>query len=142
MFLVGGPLAALPSLPDLSSNLNSVRRWNLVQRLSHDLWTRWRSEYLLLLQRRNKWRQPHRNLQPGDVVLVRDKDAFQRSWPMGRVTKVYPGEDDRVRVVDVLSQGKIFHRPITKLVSLLDDDSEPSSSGGVCSGQISKSKGK
>lgn len=118
-FLVGGPLAALPSLPDTTANINALSRWNLVQRLSHDLWVRWRSEYLLLLQRRNKWRRPNREFKVGDVVLMKDIKQFQRVWPMGRISKVYPGRDVHVRAVDVMSDGKRFQRTIHKLVHLL-----------------------
>lgn len=87
-----------------------------------------------MLQHRIKWKKPQRNMQPGDVVMVKDKDAFQRSWPLGRIEKVYPGQDGVVRVADVWSQGRLMKRPIAKLVALLDNDSETSSSGGVCSG--------
>lgn len=55
---------------------------------------------------------------------------------MGRITEVYPGNDGGVRVVDVLAQGKVLRRPITKLVSILDSELEIPSSGGVCLGQL------
>lgn len=78
-FLVGGPLMALPIRPDYNSKLCNLRRWNLVQRLSHDLWRRWQNEYLILLQKRTKWKKPQLELKQGDIVLVKDRDSFQRS---------------------------------------------------------------
>lgn len=137
-FLVGGPLLALPSLPDFDSNISNVRRWNLVVRLTHEIWRRWKHEYLQHLQKRNKWLKPQHSLQVDDVVLVKDHDSFLRDWPMGRVVKTYPGKDELVRVVDVKSQGKIIRRPITGIVRLLNEDDAPLS-GGVCSRNITMS---
>lgn len=133
-FIIGGPLLALPSTPNMQSKICNLRRWNLVQRLSFDLWNRWKKEYLLYLQRRAKWRSPRRDLSPGDVVLIKDLDSYQRSWPLGRVMETFPGNDGHVRVVDVKSQGKTFRRPVAKLVLLLRDDEDTSLSGGVCTG--------
>lgn len=128
-FLTGGPLYALPTRPDLTSELPLLRNWNLVQRMVHDLWTRWKEEYLVYLQRRSKWLQPGREMCVGDVVLMKDASAFQRTWPLARVTKVYPGKDGHTRVVDVFTQGKTFRRPITRLALLLEEEIEPPSRG-------------
>ena len=125
-FLVGGPLAALPSHTDTSTKISALRRWNLIKRLNHDLWQRWKSEYLLQMQRRNKWKRRNRNLKVGDIVLLKDTDTFQRTWPMGRVSKVYPGSDNHIRVVDITIQGKTYRRPIHKLVYLLGEEDETS----------------
>lgn len=135
-FLVGGPLKSLPSRIDFRPNVDCLRRWNLVRRLSHDLWSRWKTEYLGHLQRRVKWKHPQRNLRVDDVVLVKDLDSFSKSWPMGRVAKVHPGNDDYVRVVDVVSGGKTFRRPVAKLVLLLPDEPRLAVSRGECSGLL------
>ena len=39
-------------------------------------------------------------------------------WPLGRVVKVFPGKDDRVRVVDVQVGKSVYRRPIVKLCPL------------------------
>lgn len=61
-FLVGGPLTALPIATDTQSKLPLLRRWNLTKRLTHDIWVRWKAEYLTQLQRRSKWRRPDRRM--------------------------------------------------------------------------------
>ena len=58
----------------------------------------------------------------GDIVLIKDDEAFQRCWPMGRIVKEYPGSDGLVRVVDVLSKGKTYCWPIAKLIRLLREE--------------------
>ena len=49
------------------------RRWKRVQHLANCFWNRWRKEYLVLLQDRQKWNRPKRNLRVGDIVLVSDE---------------------------------------------------------------------
>ena len=129
-FLVGGCLADLPAKPKAFPPMTSLRRWNFVQRLNHDLWQRWKTDYLVHLQWRNKWKTPNKEFQAGYVVLLIDTDANQRSWPMGRVTHVYPGTDGHVSVVDVKIQGKTFRRPVHSLVYLLREEEEDSSLRG------------
>ena len=128
-FLTRGPPAALPSETNVPSHSNYSNRWLFMQRLTTDLWNCWRMEYLTILQRRNKWKQPSKNLQTGDIVLLKDSDTFQRSWPMGRVLRVYTGSDGLVRAVDVKIKGKAFRRPIHKLVRLLGEDDTTSPRG-------------
>ena len=53
-FLVGTPLCALPSLQNNSDKITSLSQWNLVQKLQLEFWNRWKSDYLMLLNRRNK----------------------------------------------------------------------------------------
>lgn len=120
-FLIGAPLAALPFQPDTHTRLSLLKRWNLVQRLQHDTWRRWQTEFLLLLQKRNKWRKPDLTFRVGDIVLVKDDDSFQRVWPVARITNVYPGSDGLVRVVDVWLRGRTWRRSTHKLVHLLSE---------------------
>lgn len=133
-FLVGGPLVALPSIPDTRTKICNLRGWNLVLRLSYNFWVRWKSEYLVELQRRAKWKTPNREMEIGDIVLMKDHDSFHKSWPMGKITQVYPGKDNHVRVVDVFSNGRTFRRPIAKLAVLHKDETDSALYGGVCSG--------
>lgn len=54
-FLVGRPLTALPYHHDLDQKACLLRRWNLVEHITHSLWHRWKGEYLQALQIRQKW---------------------------------------------------------------------------------------
>lgn len=44
--------------------------------------------------------------------------TLRRFWPIGRVIKVYTGEDNQVRVVDVKTSKNVYKRPSNKLVKL------------------------
>ena len=104
------------------------RRWRQVQYLVNLFWTRWRLEYLSLLQFRQKWCAPKRSLHCNDLVLVVDQQLPRNQWPLGRIVKVFPDRRGVVRSAMVkLSRAKYchsemgtiqMHRPITKLVLL------------------------
>lgn len=119
-FLIGAPLNSIPSQVDSTSKISLLRRWNLTQRLSYDLWNRWSAEYLTQLQRRSKWREVKRPVRVGDYVLIRDAGSFSQQWPKGRVCKLYPGKDGLTRAVDVKTSTGIFRRPISKLCVLIE----------------------
>ena len=77
------------------------KQWKRVQHLAAHFWKRWKVEYLNTLQNRRKWLDPQRNVTPGDIVLLRDKELTRIDWPMGVVLRVIPSEDDLVRKVEV-----------------------------------------
>ena len=64
------------------------RRWRQVQYLTSVSWKRWQKEYLLLLQERQKWNTPRRNLAVNDLVLVADETIPRGQWPLGKVVQV------------------------------------------------------
>ncbi|XP_060771343.1 uncharacterized protein LOC132882106 [Neoarius graeffei] len=103
-----------------------TKQWRQVQALANQFWTRWRREYLPSLQKRQKWTVSRRNLQVGDLVLLKDKQAPRNSWPMARVTATFPGKDSHVRKIEikVSDQGsvKTFMRPVTEVILLLPMD--------------------
>ena len=93
-----------------------------MQYLSDQFWKRWVREYLVLLQERQKWFFPSRNVQVDDVVLVVDSSAPRGSWVLGRVTEVYPDKNGLVRNVSIRTKSSTLVRPIAKLVMVLECD--------------------
>ena len=69
--------------PDVDQDNLLRKQWKRVQHLSSIFWKRWKVEYLNALQRRHKWTSPQRNVSTGDVVLIRDKQLYRNSWPIG-----------------------------------------------------------
>ena len=99
------------------------RRWKHVQYLADVFWKRWLSEYLPLLQIRQKWNKAERNLKVGDVVLIADVTTPRCRWPLGRVTEVFPDRKGFVRSVLVRTTTSVLKRPISKLVLVLESES-------------------
>ena len=106
-----------------------------MQYLANEFWTRWRKEYLLNLQPRQKWHMDKRNLKVNDIVLLQDDLAPRNEWKLAKVVEVYPGSDSRVRKLRLLVSSTTFdkkgkptiktvflERPIQKVVTLLEAD--------------------
>ena len=98
------------------------RRWRYIQYLADEFWKRWSKEYITLLQERQKWLKPKRNVTVGDLVLLVD-NAPRNAWAMGRVEGVEEDKRGLVRVARVRTQNSTLHRPVHKLVLVLKEDS-------------------
>ncbi|XP_011672748.2 uncharacterized protein LOC100889831 [Strongylocentrotus purpuratus] len=83
--------SAPPPSKSTEGDVFARRRWRQMQYLADLFWKRWIREYLPSLQQRQRWQQPERNLQVGDVVLIADGTVPRCCWLMGRVLEVYPG---------------------------------------------------
>ena len=116
-FLVGRPLVSTPEHDVMAIHQNRLSRWQLLQKLKQQFWSRWSSEYLSRLQQRPKWLNQRKNLQINDLVILKDQLPPQQ-WKLGRVLEVHPGKDDMVRVVTLKTSDGIFKRPITKVCHL------------------------
>ena len=114
----------------------SRKRWKRVQYLANVFWSRWRNEYLSSLQMRQKWTKLHRDIQKGDVVLLKDENLARNCWALCRVEETYPsGVDGKVRKVKLRigdpsldKKGKrvqpesYLDRPVQKVVLLLENE--------------------
>ncbi|XP_051806692.1 uncharacterized protein LOC127534752 [Acanthochromis polyacanthus] len=112
---------------DFDANDLSSKHWRKVQGLADAFWRRWRLEYLATLQPRRKRHAVKRDLQEGDVVLLKDAQAKRTDWSTGLVVKTIPSQDGRVRKVEVkvVRQGtpKVYLRPISEIVFLFHNPS-------------------
>ncbi len=105
------------------------RRWRHIQYLANTFWKRWLKEYLPILQKRQKWLQPKRNVQVGDVVTLVENTP-RNAWSMGKVLSVHHHNKGLVRKVMVRTRGLTLQRPVDKLILLLEaDPSEESPTG-------------
>ena len=103
------------------------RRWRRVQYLADQFWSRWRQGYLQELQRRRKWMTARRNIEPGDLVLLRDKATPRNCWATALVLDVKKSDDGLVRSATVKTvrekdsnmKSYIYSRPISEFVLLL-----------------------
>lgn len=102
------------------NDVYSKRRWRQIQYLADIFWKRWTREYLPILQERQKWILPKRNIAVGDIVLLVDSSAPRNTWPMGKVMQVTMDKKGFVRRVKVKTKTSVFERPIDKLVLILE----------------------
>ena len=118
------------------ADLYCKKRWRWVQHLANEFWKRWRNSYMQLLQVRQKWLRPRRNLEVGDVVVLKEEDLPRNCWKLARISRTYPGTDGLVRKVQIVlatdtldDRGRQtkpavhLERPIHKLVLLVPNNS-------------------
>ena len=118
-FLIGRASTLLPSCVTYDEGATLRKRWKQVQSITQQFWNRWRKEYLPTLTARNKWTKSTKNVQVGDLVLVRDTQALVRDrWSLGRITQVFPGRDGRVRKTEVVMKSGRYVRPISMICPL------------------------
>lgn len=98
-----------------------AKRWRRVQYLTEIFWGRWKKEYLLSLNQRDKWNLPRRNMKVGDVVMLKE-DTPRMQWPLAIVTQIFPSTDGLVRKVEVKRGSSLLERPVQKLVLLVEAD--------------------
>jgi hypothetical protein len=119
------------------ADLYSRKRWRRVQHLANEFWKRWRAEFLLEMQRRSKWTKPKKNLNPGDIVIIKDDAARRNQWQLARIMESYVDADGLVRKVKLIlatsaldergrrndTRYNYIERPVHKLVLILSDSS-------------------
>ena len=94
------------------------KRWRRVQYLTNIFWTRWKREYIQNLQPRMKWNEVKRNLQVGDIVLIKQENTPRNAWPLARILQVKSDHHGLVRSAKVKTAATILDRPISKLILL------------------------
>ena len=99
------------------------RRWRQVKVLANSFWKRWISEYLPMLQLRQKWRKEVRNVKVNDLVLLVDSGCPRGRWPIAIVEEVLPDEHGTVRASSYCSnqQWKV-QEGYTKVVHVRRDE--------------------
>ncbi len=95
--------------------------WEKAQCLANKFWERWSKEVLPDLLRKDKWNATTEPVQEGEVVIMIDELKPRREWIKAIVTKIFPGSDGIVRVVEVTSRGpdskssSTFKRAVAKI---------------------------
>ncbi|UYV60184.1 hypothetical protein LAZ67_1000270 [Cordylochernes scorpioides] len=112
-FLIGGSLTALPDEDDIIA-MSLPNRWQLIQKSMNHFWTRWSQEYVSQLQQRSKWCKPQPNIKEGSLVLIKNEQQPPLAWKIGRISKVFPGDDARIRVVEGKTANGTYRRPIDR----------------------------
>ncbi|VDI57933.1 Hypothetical predicted protein [Mytilus galloprovincialis] len=102
-----------------------LAEWRRVQALASVFWSRWRKEYLPLLQQRRKWTEDRRDLIEGDVILLKDKNICRTQWPVGIIVNSFKSSDEHVRKAEVrvIVNGKAttYTRPIVDMILLIEN---------------------
>ncbi|XP_070139963.1 uncharacterized protein [Drosophila kikkawai] len=96
-FLVGGPLLATVEPEIKGASTSIINRWQHLKALHQQFRLRWKEEYLKELHKRTKWQVPTKNLEVGEMVIIKDDNLPSTEWRLGRIDSVFPGPDGHVR---------------------------------------------
>lgn len=125
-FLIGEPLLAVPEGNLMETPVHQLHKWRKLQGIYQEFWKHWNAEYLTRLQQRPKWKKEIKNVEPGNLVLIRDEQLPPSKWLLGRIMETQPGRDGFTRVVTIKTKNTILKRPITKVCPLpIDDNDRP-----------------
>ena len=113
-FLIGEPLTQLPIIDYTNVKCNRLSRRQTYQQLQQ-FRHRWSSDYLQSLQQRQRWQKTSPNLQPGDLVLLKEDNSTPLNWPTAVIAETHPGKDNIVRVFTLRTPKGTFKRPVTKI---------------------------
>ncbi|XP_066026285.1 uncharacterized protein [Pocillopora verrucosa] len=128
--IVGRRILSVPSKSssdeDGQTEETLTRRAKFLQRILDHFWNRWRSEYLTQLReyhRYSKRANSLRKVQVGDIVCLHDNKIPRQLWRLGKIERLLPGRDGRVRsaVVRVKSGNSPtaeWRRPLQRLYPL------------------------
>lgn len=132
-FLIGRPLISKPERSFVDVPMNRLTRFRRIQSLSQQVWKRFNSEYISQLQQLTKNYKNTVDVQPGDLVMLKDENPFVMSWDIARILETYPGKDNVTRVVKVKTKKGEYVRPISKIALLpIDKFGSPSSRRAEC----------
>ncbi|KAK7939924.1 hypothetical protein WMY93_003250 [Mugilogobius chulae] len=101
MLLMGRLDPCTPQVVYPATELLSRRRWRHSQALSDQFWIHFIRNYLPSLQSRSKWQQDREDICVDDIVLIVDQQHPRALWLVGKVTRVFPGVDGRIRSCQV-----------------------------------------
>ncbi|XP_018392650.1 PREDICTED: uncharacterized protein LOC108771786 [Cyphomyrmex costatus] len=118
-FLIGTALNSFPYHDLTNVNENRLLRWQRVEQTRQHFWRRWSQEYLNTLQERGKWRaNKGEQLQPNQMVLIKQQGLAPLQWLLGRVEKIHAGSDGVARAATVRTANGQYTRPLTKIAIL------------------------
>lgn len=117
-FLIGRALTALPEPAVEDGHSTNLQRHARLQQIHQHFWQRWQREYIAELQLRRKWKTNADSVKIGDLVLLQEDGVPPLCWRLGRIARLFPGQDGVSRVADINTNRGIIRRPLVRLCPL------------------------
>ncbi|XP_071572429.1 uncharacterized protein [Temnothorax nylanderi] len=91
----GKPISTSSGLLSLSPYMDETGLMRVGEQIRQHFWRRWSDEYLHSLQERSKWRgNKGIQLEPNQLVLIKQQNLAPLQWTLGRVQEVHPVSDN------------------------------------------------
>ena len=102
LHLLGGRSTIQVPTPTFDGNANLTKRLRFLEQIKDEFWKKWFAQVFHNLVPCYKWRTQHRNVQVGDIVLLKDSNVLRNEYRLARVHEVMPSPDDVVRRIKVV----------------------------------------
>lgn len=120
-FLIGGPLKLPVAEAANKPPTKAKHLFEEIQAQTQSFWKEWQDNYLHALMNRPKWKEARKNIETGQLVLLKNENMPPTYWSMGRIIETRQAEDGKVRQVKVRVQNGVLERSIRKLCVLPTD---------------------
>ncbi|XP_030761095.1 uncharacterized protein LOC115886162 [Sitophilus oryzae] len=117
-FLIGRTLLSPPEADLMAVPVGRLNRYQLLEQMRQNFWSRWSKEYVSELQQRMKWRETCSEASIGSIVLIKEDNQPPLRWKMGRITALHPGKDGISRVVTIQTANGTIKRACRKICPL------------------------
>jgi len=111
--------------PNKDSATKLITIWKKGQKQLDLFWNVWQKDYLfslrekLPLEHRHPRSQCHMEPKEGSIVIVKDNHLPRSNWKLGRIIRLIPSSDSRIRAAEVLLPGRsVVSRAINCLFPL------------------------
>ncbi|GFY12223.1 uncharacterized protein TNCV_4935121 [Trichonephila clavipes] len=116
-FMIGRSITSISEPNLLDKTENTLSWWQKLTKIVQHIWTKWSRDYLNNLKQRNKWQFHKDNVRLNTMILIKDNLPVKK-WSLGRITKLVPGTDGKVRVVEIKTNKGNIKRSIGKVCVL------------------------
>ena len=121
-FLLGRENASAPIMPSSERYHDLRKSFKTAKAYADMIWKRWTRQYLPQWNQRSKWSKEHlRHLKERELVWMVDYSVKRCEYKMGRVIKVFKGDDGVVRSSRVKMAHGEFNRPVAKCAPVFYD---------------------
>ena len=134
--ILGRASSEVPQGPfDLNESKSITKKFRFLQNLVSQWWNEWYQSVFPSLVPCYKWLQRHRNVQVGDICLIRYRKETRATYRMGRIEEVRRGVDGLVRSVVLqykLPNEKVFRkvdRPIHGICVIIPVEEQQRNTG-------------
>ena len=107
---------------DSGSNEDLIKRKKMLSIILDHFWQRWRKEYLTSLREMQQKDSNNKStkINENDVVLVYEDKQPRHLWKLGKVTKLLPSRDGKIRSAEIKvgKTNRIISRPVNRLYPL------------------------
>ena len=112
-------------LPSVDSATKLIELWKKRQKRLDLFWKVWQEEYLLSLRKRlplehKLSRSQSLRCEPkvGNTVIVKDGNVPRSVWKLGKILRLIPSRDSRIRSAEIQLGQSVISRPINHLYPL------------------------